>query len=110
MTKRKDKDDDENPTEEMIAEDWCFVCKDGGELLLCDHRSSKYHCYCCPNAVCRGCTGEARFVRVNKKYGFCHDCTKLALLVEENKDVDSEGKKYCLGHNRLAKAMLYGEE
>nr|GLL23921.1 zinc finger CCCH domain-containing protein 19-like isoform X1 [Ipomoea trifida] len=132
MTKRKEKDDDENPTEEMIAEDWCFACKDGGELLLCDHRkcfkayhpdcvgkdesaltsdkrwtcrwhsclvcdrSSKYHCYCCPNAVCRGCTGEARFVRVNKKYGFCHDCTKLALLVEENKDVDSDGESVDL--------------
>ncbi|XP_019171844.1 PREDICTED: zinc finger CCCH domain-containing protein 19-like isoform X2 [Ipomoea nil] len=132
MPKRKDKDDEENQTKEVIAEDWCFACKDGGELLLCDHRkcvkayhpecvgkdesaltsdeswrckwhsclicdrASRYHCYCCPNAVCRRCTSDAKFVRVNKKYGFCNDCLKLALLVEENMDVDSEGESVDL--------------
>ncbi|KAJ0092370.1 hypothetical protein Patl1_26865 [Pistacia atlantica] len=23
---------------EEIAEDWCFICKDGGSLRICDYR------------------------------------------------------------------------
>ncbi|KAA8536609.1 hypothetical protein F0562_029087 [Nyssa sinensis] len=112
---------------EEIAEDWCFVCKDGGLLLVCDYkhenldsspshlsvgnpccyiqlnetlflkpyvvvfRTPKFHCFCCPNAVCQRCITAAEFVHVRGKKGFCNNCLKLALLVEENLDVDSDG-------------------
>ncbi|VFQ88902.1 unnamed protein product [Cuscuta campestris] len=117
---------------ELAAEDWCFTCKDGGELIICDNRqcikayhpecvgkddsalksnqrwTCKWHsclicrrssilrCYCCPNAVCRRCLKNAKFVRVKDKYGFCNDCVRLAVLVEENRDVDSEGESVDL--------------
>ncbi|KAA8545439.1 hypothetical protein F0562_020223 [Nyssa sinensis] len=110
-----------------IAEDWCFVCKDGGQLIVCDHKhcpksyhpecvgkdesfletgnrwtcnwhscfichaTAKFHCFCCPNAVCQHCITAAEFVRVRGKNGFCNNCLKLAILVEENLDVDSDG-------------------
>uniref|UniRef100_A0A5B7CAA4 Uncharacterized protein n=1 Tax=Davidia involucrata TaxID=16924 RepID=A0A5B7CAA4_DAVIN len=112
---------------EESAEDWCFVCKDGGRLVVCDykhclkayhpdcvgkdesfletgnrwtcnwhsclicHTTPKFHCFCCPNAVCQRCITAAEFVRVRGKKGFCNNCLKLALLVEENVDVDSDG-------------------
>ncbi|KAF7124830.1 hypothetical protein RHSIM_Rhsim12G0008900 [Rhododendron simsii] len=123
------------------AEDWCFVCKDGGLLIVCDykqclksyhaecvgkdesaletenswtcastqiafdfsisewhsclvcHKSSKFQCFCCPNAVCQRCSAAAEFARVRGNRGFCNNCLKLALLSEENMDVDSDGEK-----------------
>ncbi|CAH9125562.1 unnamed protein product [Cuscuta epithymum] len=132
MPKRRRKESKKSPEKELVAEDWCFTCKDGGELLLCDNRqcvkayhpecvgkeysaltsnqrwmcdwhfclicgrSSILHCYCCPNAVCRKCFKHAKFVRVKDKRGFCNNCLKLAILVEENKDVDSEGESVDL--------------
>ncbi|KAH7833711.1 hypothetical protein Vadar_008959 [Vaccinium darrowii] len=115
--------------EEESAEDWCFVCKDGGLLIVCDHKqclksyhaecvgknesdletesswtcewhscfichkSSKYQCFCCPNAVCQRCRAGAEFARIRGNKGFCNNCLKLALLSEENMDVDSDGEK-----------------
>ncbi|XP_058097591.1 uncharacterized protein LOC131242759 isoform X3 [Magnolia sinica] len=112
-----------------IAEDYCFICKDGGLLLVCDykcclkayhpecvgkdstfletgnrwtcswhsclicHKSSKLQCFCCPNSVCRACTRAAAVVHVKRKKGFCTNCLRLALLIEENLDVDSDGGK-----------------
>ncbi|KAF8404023.1 hypothetical protein HHK36_008899 [Tetracentron sinense] len=114
---------------EEIAEDYCFICKDGGLLLVCEykhclkayhpqcvgkdstfldsgarwtcswhscficHKSPKFHCFCCPNAVCQRCISAAAFVHFRGKKGFCNDCLKLALLIEENVDVDSDGGK-----------------
>ncbi|KAJ4951501.1 hypothetical protein NE237_028333 [Protea cynaroides] len=115
--------------EEVIAEDYCFVCKDGGLLLVCEyercckayhaecvgkdvtfletgefwtcswhicficHKNSQFHCFCCPIAVCRRCIKAAEFVIVRGNMGFCNDCLNLALLIEENVDVDSDGGK-----------------
>ncbi|PIA40638.1 hypothetical protein AQUCO_02400005v1 [Aquilegia coerulea] len=114
---------------EEEVEDWCFICKDGGELLICDFKQcmkayhpgcakiqeniletgkrwicgwhsclvckkgSTYRCFVCTNAVCKKCINMAEFVHVRGKDGFCNDCLNLALLVEENIDVDSDGNK-----------------
>ncbi|XP_077224616.1 uncharacterized protein At5g08430-like isoform X3 [Tasmannia lanceolata] len=114
---------------EEIAEDYCFMCKDGGLLLVCEykhclkayhpecvgkdntfletkdrwicdwhtcficHKDSKFQCFCCPSSICRGCIKVAEFVHVKRKKGFCNNCLKLALLIEENVDVDSDGGK-----------------
>ncbi|CAL9096032.1 unnamed protein product [Musa textilis] len=115
---------------EEIAEDYCFACKDGGHLRVCDfknclkayhpecvdkdlsfmetdehwtcgwhscficQKASTFQCYCCPSSVCRSCIKEAEFVQVKKRTkGFCNNCLKLAILIEENIDVDSDGGK-----------------
>lgn len=65
--------------------DWhaCFIC----------HKSSDLHlqCYTCPNAVCDRCLPGVEFFQVKEQYGFCKSCLKLALLIEERKDYDSDG-------------------
>ncbi|KAG5625733.1 hypothetical protein H5410_010951 [Solanum commersonii] len=112
-----------NKTE--IAEDWCFECKDGGKLLICDYgdclkayhpacvgkddsvltrwhtclvcqKSSNYQCYCCDRAVCSRCIGRINFVLLKGKHGFCNNCLKLALLVEEDRNIDSDGESVDL--------------
>lgn len=123
--KKKEKQE----VEEQESEDYCFVCKDGGLLIVCDQKecvkayhlecvgkkessedeedewicgwhtclvckkSSRYQCFCCPNAVCQRCYKDAAFARIRGNKGFCHDCLKLALLGEEGMDVDSDGEK-----------------
>ncbi|XP_068495486.1 zinc finger CCCH domain-containing protein 44-like isoform X4 [Phaseolus vulgaris] len=113
---------------EDIAEDWCFVCKDGGLLMVCDHRdcrksyhprcvekddsflengsewtcsshfcflchkASKFRCFYCPKAICGKCFYDAEFAIVKGNKGFCSHCLKLALLIENDADIDSEGE------------------
>ncbi|XP_073124984.1 zinc finger CCCH domain-containing protein 19-like [Henckelia pumila] len=114
---------------ELVAEDWCFVCKDGGSVRICDYkqclksyhpscvgkndsfldsedhwtcdwhtcflcsRSACLHCYTCAKAVCNHCLPTAGFLQVKGKKGFCSHCLKLAALVEENRDCDSDGEQ-----------------
>ncbi|XP_015571055.1 uncharacterized protein At5g08430 isoform X2 [Ricinus communis] len=113
---------------ERDCEDWCFICKDGGDLILCEYRdclkvyhlvclkegdsmvttrehwtcarhscikcqkSSKFHCYCCPNAVCEQCIEAAEFAHVRGNKGLCSDCLELVLLVEEEDLYTDKGK------------------
>ncbi|XP_020590166.1 uncharacterized protein At5g08430-like isoform X2 [Phalaenopsis equestris] len=122
MGRRKkviDKDD--------LSEDYCFVCKDGGEIRVCDfkaclksyhpqcvnkdesflesdeqwtcdwhlcyncRKNSTFKCFCCPYSSCRTCFGVSEFVKVKGSKGFCFECLRLAKLIEENVDVDSDG-------------------
>ncbi|KAK4788015.1 hypothetical protein SAY86_019334 [Trapa natans] len=107
------------------TDDWCFVCKDGGDMFLCDHRgcvkvyhamcvgrdeslktekhwvcerhtcflchkSAKFYCFCCPNAVCGCCNSAAEFARVKGNGGFCNECVKLLLHIEEKADYNAD--------------------
>ncbi|XP_035844188.1 uncharacterized protein At5g08430 isoform X1 [Helianthus annuus] len=135
--KRVEKNEDD-------CEEWCFQCKDGGDLIICDHkdclksyhpecvnfdessgksksrficnwhkcdtcrRASDFQCYCCPKSVCGRCIKSADFVHVKGKKGFCEHCLKLTLLVEEKKDVDSEGETVDF-NNRNTYETLYKE-
>ncbi|CAJ1960723.1 unnamed protein product [Sphenostylis stenocarpa] len=113
---------------EDIAEDWCFACKDGGLLMVCDHRdcrkayhprcvdkddsflengskwtcsshfcslchkASKFKCFFCPTAVCGNCMYDAEFATVKGNKGLCSHCSKLAFLIEDDADIDSDGE------------------
>ncbi|GLT85738.1 hypothetical protein SLE2022_039160 [Rubroshorea leprosula] len=112
---------------EEIAEDYCFVCKEGGLLMLCDYdcclkvyhpncvgkdnsiletkerwfcgrhychrcgKPAKFRCFACPFAICRKCPHDLEFALARGRHGFCDHCLKLALLIEDRKDVDSDG-------------------
>ncbi|ONI36367.1 hypothetical protein PRUPE_1G582800 [Prunus persica] len=114
---------------EEICEDYCFACKDGGDVRVCDykdclkvyhpqcvgkddsflkskdrwtcnwhscficHKTAKFHCFCCPKGVCGICLWDAEFALVKGGEGFCSHCLKLAILIEEKLDVDSDGGK-----------------
>ncbi|KAD4179550.1 hypothetical protein E3N88_28141 [Mikania micrantha] len=132
------------PKNEDDSEEWCFVCKDGGDLIICEHkdclksyhpecvtfddssgksksrficdlhkcencrRTSDFQCYCCPTSVCGRCIKSADFVHVRGKKGFCDHCLKLTLLVEEKKEVDSDGEVVDF-NNRNTYETLYKE-
>lgn len=121
----------EQKTEE--GEDVCFICYDGGDLVLCDRKSctkayhptcvgrdqaffqtkgpwtcgwhlctvcekpAKFLCHTCTFSVCEVCVKDSEFLRVRKNRGFCENCMPLVLMIEENKEVNSDGVKVDFG-------------
>ncbi|KAK8961170.1 hypothetical protein KSP40_PGU011250 [Platanthera guangdongensis] len=111
------------------SEDYCFVCKDGGHLRICDHKdctksyhpdcvnkdptfldadetwtcgwhsccichkTSTFKCFCCPTSFCQKCVRKAEFGQVKETKGFCGECLRLAKLVENCADIDSDEEK-----------------
>jgi hypothetical protein len=51
-------------------------------------------CLCCTTAFCGKCYYGAEFATVKGNKGFCRPCSKLALLIENNADIDSDGVRY----------------
>ncbi|CAN6355128.1 unnamed protein product [Urochloa humidicola] len=123
--------EDAEAGETVDGEDLCFVCKDGGDLRVCDFRGchkayhpvcakkdsdflnsdeeficewhtcficegrSRYYCFCCPtHTFCQRCVAKAEFVPVLRKTkGFCINCLKMAIMIEKNVGVDSDGER-----------------
>lgn len=73
----------------MLMIDKYFIS--GWHSCLICHKSSRYQCFCCPNAVCLSCYKDATFAKVRGTKGFCNDCLKLALLGDEGGEIDSDG-------------------
>ncbi|XVF59731.1 hypothetical protein PTKIN_Ptkin07bG0299300 [Pterospermum kingtungense] len=99
-------------------EDVCFICFDGGSLVLCDRRgcpkayhpscikrdeaffkskakwncgwhicstcqkASYYMCYTCTYSLCKNCTKDADYVNVRGNKGFCGECMRAIMLIE----------------------------
>ncbi|KAL0643147.1 hypothetical protein Bca4012_041437 [Brassica carinata] len=62
-----DVDDEEG--EEKECEDWCFVCKDGGSLMLCDYKD-------CPKVYHASCVEKNISIQNNEESLICmwHSC------------------------------------
>ncbi|RHN68056.1 putative chromatin regulator PHD family [Medicago truncatula] len=89
---------------EEIAEDYCFVCKDGGEMRVCDFGDclKTYHAecvkqdasflknddrWCCASHSCYQCGGISKFMCLCCTIAFCGKCFYGAefALVKGNK-------------------------
>ncbi|KAL0718407.1 hypothetical protein Bca4012_067729 [Brassica carinata] len=62
-------DVDDEEEEEKECEDWCFVCKDGGSLMLCDYKD-------CPKVYHASCVEKNISVLNNEESLICmwHSC------------------------------------
>ncbi|CAN8251741.1 unnamed protein product [Cochlearia groenlandica] len=65
----EDEEEHAEEEEEKECEDWCFVCKDGGSLMLCDYKD-------CPKVYHAHCVEKDITVRKNEESLICrwHRC------------------------------------
>ncbi|KAK8714503.1 hypothetical protein V6N13_149693 [Hibiscus sabdariffa] len=69
--------------------------------INCD-KAAKFHCSCCPSAVCGRCLCDTEFAVFKGTKGLCNICLQLALLIEDKKDVDSNGVQVKVDFNDRA--------
>ncbi|KAJ0092191.1 hypothetical protein Patl1_26880 [Pistacia atlantica] len=62
---------------------FCYECK----------KAPKFYCLCCPSAVCGHYLCDSGFAVVRGSEGICVNCLELVVLIEEKKDVNSNGEK-----------------
>uniref|UniRef100_A0A0E0L2P2 GYF domain-containing protein n=1 Tax=Oryza punctata TaxID=4537 RepID=A0A0E0L2P2_ORYPU len=80
-------------------EDYCFSCKDGGLLRFCDYRNchKAYHPECVDKDDSFLNSDEqfiCEFIPVLRQtMGFCNNCLRMAIMIEKNVDVDSDGER-----------------
>ncbi|XP_055959567.1 uncharacterized protein At5g08430 isoform X2 [Mercurialis annua] len=88
------------------CEDWCFVCKDGGDLILCEHRHclKVYHPTCvdsfvtsgeswtCDRHSCLQCRKSSKFYCYSCPNAVCAECIEQAefALVQGDKGLCSD--------------------
>ncbi|KAI3962032.1 hypothetical protein MKW92_032678 [Papaver armeniacum] len=109
----------EENNEEKVAEDWCFHCKDGGLLLVCDHKDchKSYHSECvgkdpsepetgepwiCNWHRCFNCGGGPEFHCISCPKAVCKRCVKGVEFA------NFRAKKSCCGD--CLKLLLLIEE
>ncbi|KAL0856494.1 hypothetical protein Bca101_061647 [Brassica carinata] len=93
-------DVDDEEEEEKECEDWCFVCKDGGSLMLCDYKDCPkvYHASCVEknisvlnneeSLIC-SCVTHAEFIHLKKNKGLCNQCQDYVITLEEIQEYDA---------------------
>ncbi|XP_018454252.1 uncharacterized protein At5g08430 isoform X2 [Raphanus sativus] len=66
--------------EEKEWEDWCFICKDGGSLMLCDYKDcpKAYHASCVENDIPAGESDDSSYIC---EWHSCYLCGKRPKLL-----------------------------
>ncbi|KFK28072.1 hypothetical protein AALP_AA8G468200 [Arabis alpina] len=100
--------------EEDEVEDWCFICKDGGSLMLCDYKDCRkvYHAYCvekeiitvkgneesfiCRCHICYLCPKRPKLYCLCCPHAVCEGCVTRAdfIHLKENKGLCNECHEY----------------
>ncbi|KAL0701445.1 hypothetical protein Bca4012_057567 [Brassica carinata] len=70
---------EEEEEEEKEWEDWCFICKDGGNLMLCDYKDcpKAYHASCVENDITAGESDDSYIC----EWHSCYLCGKKPKLL-----------------------------
>ncbi|EXB83819.1 Uncharacterized protein L484_023425 [Morus notabilis] len=89
-TKKKNEKKQKMVNKEVETEDWCFLCKDGGQLMFCDYGSIILIVWEKMNLFQKL---ESSGLVIRSDNGLCHECLELVILGEENEAFDINGEK-----------------